>query len=316
MTYVVRADASQLIGAGHVMRSSAIAEELISRGEKVTFVGEILNMPWLDIRIRDLGFSQIISTPKEFSSNPSQDILILDSYYLPIKDPFIQYQKWKAVVALVDDITPEYRADLYVHPGLSSRWRKITNAKVLAGHQYIPFRKAITKIDSSDLNTSILQIFVVGGGADSFNFAGAVCSSLVGIKKDFSVNIFTNSTQFESLDDRFRVFPIGSKLDELAAKAELVFTTASTTSLEFIARGVAIGIGCAVQNQEDYYQTLSNYEVAVPVGRYIDSEWDISHANIAKLVHSEVIRETLRTKCAGLIDLNGAKRIVDEISII
>ena len=39
MRYVLRADASESIGAGHVMRSSAIAEELIARGENVVFVG-------------------------------------------------------------------------------------------------------------------------------------------------------------------------------------------------------------------------------------------------------------------------------------
>ena len=41
MRYVLRADAPEFIGAGHVMRSSAIAEELIARGENVIFVGQV-----------------------------------------------------------------------------------------------------------------------------------------------------------------------------------------------------------------------------------------------------------------------------------
>ena len=47
MRYVLRADASQSMGSGHVMRSSAIAEELIARGEDVVFVGQISEIPWL-----------------------------------------------------------------------------------------------------------------------------------------------------------------------------------------------------------------------------------------------------------------------------
>ena len=45
MRYVLRADASKILGAGHVMRSSAIAEELITQGAEVVFVGEISDLP-------------------------------------------------------------------------------------------------------------------------------------------------------------------------------------------------------------------------------------------------------------------------------
>ena len=63
MRYVLRADASQSIGAGHVMRSSAIAEELIARGEDVIFVGQISDLPWVEERIASLGFTHIHNDP-------------------------------------------------------------------------------------------------------------------------------------------------------------------------------------------------------------------------------------------------------------
>ena len=47
MGYVLPTDASPTIGSGHVMRSSAIAEELIAWGEKVVFVGQISNLLWV-----------------------------------------------------------------------------------------------------------------------------------------------------------------------------------------------------------------------------------------------------------------------------
>jgi spore coat polysaccharide biosynthesis predicted glycosyltransferase SpsG len=59
MTYVIRADASPTIGSGHVMRSSANAEELIARGEKVVFVGLISYLLWVTERKMDLGFIEI-----------------------------------------------------------------------------------------------------------------------------------------------------------------------------------------------------------------------------------------------------------------
>ena len=313
MRYVLRADASQSIGSGHVMRSSAIAEELIARGEDVVFVGHISDIPWLAFRINGLGFTEIHSGTKEFISNPERHVLILDSYVVPVDEAFIQPNKWRAVVAVADELTPTYDANLIIHPGLSTHFVAKVGVKVLAGPKYIPFRSSIQKTEKNEDKESILEILVVGGGTDLFGFVAAICEELAGISDRFHANIFTNDNELGNLDPRFTVVPIGSELDNYAANVDLVFTTASTTSLEFIAREVAVGIGCAVDNQEEYYESLSAFRVASPIGRFADSKWHIDHAKIAELVHSGGIREDLRRNCAGLIDLGGAGRIVDEI---
>ena len=316
MRYVLRADASQSIGSGHVMRSSAIAEELIARGEEVIFVGEFSAVPWLADRINGLGFTQIFSESGSFISDPNADVLILDSYIVPIDDDFIQQRKWKGIVVIADDVTPSYKSDLIIHPGLSAGWRQVSNAKVLVGPKYIPFRKAIKKNCKSSDELGILEILVVGGGTDSFNFVEAICGFLKKTKGNFHACLFTNSSALAQLDSRFTAVPIGSALDEHAANADLVFTTASTTSLEFIAREIAVGIGCAIENQEEYYETLSFAEVASPIGRLIENIWEIEESRVASLVQSQELRDALRQKCVGLMDLEGAKRIVDEILIL
>jgi spore coat polysaccharide biosynthesis predicted glycosyltransferase SpsG len=313
MRYVIRADASQAIGSGHVMRSSAIAEELIARGEDVVFVGEFSDVPWLVDRINGLGFSQIFSNSESFISDPNTDVLILDSYIVPIDDDFIQQGKWGGIVVIADDVTPPYKTDLIIHPGLSADWIQVSNVKVLAGPRYIPFRKSIKKNHKSSEKLRILEILVVGGGTDSFNFVEAICGALKKIEGNFHAFLFTNSGKLAQLDSRFTVVPIGSALDEYSDAAELVFTTASTTSLEFIAREIAVGIGCAIDNQEEYYETLSCAEVASPIGRLIKNNWEIEESKVALLVQSQELRDALRQKCVGLMDLKGAKRIVDEI---
>jgi spore coat polysaccharide biosynthesis predicted glycosyltransferase SpsG len=298
------------------MRSSAIAEELITRGHEVIFVGEFSDVPWLFDRINSLGFSQIFSKSQGFISDPNTDVLILDSYIVSINDDFIQQGKWKGIVAIVDYVTPPYKSDLLIHPGLATDWTQVSNAKVLAGPRYIPFRKSIKKNHKSSDNLKILEILVVGGGTDSFNFVEAICGALKKTKGNFHACLFTNTTELAQLDSRFTAVPIGSELDEHAGNADLVFTTASTTSLEFIVREIAVGIGCAVDNQEEYYNTLSLAEVASPIGRLKDNKWKIEEARIDSLVQSQELRDALRRKCGGLLDLDGVKRIVDEILIL
>jgi spore coat polysaccharide biosynthesis predicted glycosyltransferase SpsG len=314
MRYVLRADASQSIGSGHVMRSSTIAEELMARGEDVVFVGQISEIPWLAYRINSLGFSEIYSGTKEFVSNPEKDILILDSYVVPVGESFIQPDKWRAIVTIADELTPAYEANLIIHPGLSTHLAARDGARVLAGPRYIPFRSSIQKSERSEDWNTPLEILVVGGGTDLFGFVSAICERLRGVSDEFHANIFTNNNEVGNIDSRFTVVPIGSELDNYAMNVDLVFTTASTTSLEFIAREVAVGIGCAVDNQEEYYESLSVFGVAAPIGRFVEGDWQFDHTKITELVHSSAIREDLRRNCSGLIDLGGAGRIVDEIS--
>lgn len=316
MRYVLRADASQSIGAGHVMRSSAIAEELIARGENVIFVGQISELLWLVDRTNRLGFSQVISEPAGFDANADTDVLILDSYTVPLDDAFIQQSKWKAVATIVDDQSPAYKCNLMIHPGLSSDWMPVTDANILAGPKYIPIRKSIQKPKMHETKKSLFEILVVGGGTDTFNFVGAICKVLRNIDTQFHATIFTNNRDIVMIDSKFTIVPIGDELDEHASRADLVFTTASTTSLEFIARETAVGIGCSVDNQEQYYQILSRLGIAIPVGRFRAGNWEINKEKIVELVVSANLRESLKSKCVGLIDLDGANRITDEIQAL
>lgn len=311
MRLVFRADASPAMGSGHVMRSSAIAEEGIARGFSAVFVGTIADLQWVNERIHGLGFTEIVEVNTEFISDPNNDILILDSYEIAVDDNFIQPSGWKAVVSIFDELTPEYKSDLRVHTGLTNSWPTFTETKTLGGPEYVPLRKSIKSGLSFDLEIS--KIIVVGGGSDPTEFVSAISRSLVRCKFQFNAILFTTLDESLTLDNRFTVVPIGKDLDHIANTADLVFTTASTTSLEFIARGCAVAIGCAVDNQEQYYKELGERNFAAPIGKFLNNEWHLNEELIQELVTSKSLRAKFRSNSADLIDLNGAKRIIDEI---
>jgi spore coat polysaccharide biosynthesis predicted glycosyltransferase SpsG len=112
------------------------------------------------------------------------------------------------------------------------------------------------------------------------------------------------------------VSPIGEQLDKFASKCDLVFTTASTTAVEFIAREKPIGVVCAVSNQEQFYESLIDLGIAAPIGKFENGVWKISREKIHELIMSKEYRESLRSNCVGFMDFKGASRIVDEIQLL
>jgi len=314
MRFVFRADASLAVGSGHVMRSSAIAEEVIARGIPAVFVGTIFELPWVSERIQGLGFIDIFDETNNFKSDSIADILILDSYDMPISDSFIQPSKWRTIVSIFDESTPQYQCGLRVHPGLTTVWPQFSDIKTISGPTYTPLRKTIKVLEPSQGKKN-LEVVVVGGGADVTDFVSAITTVLLEIKTNFHANLFVRDgkTLELDLDERFSINPIGKSLDEIANKAELVFTTASTTSLEFLARGTSVAIGCSVDNQELYYKELSNGNYAAPIGEFLNNKWNLNTEMIRELVCSDLLRTRLMVNSANLIDLVGAKRIVDEI---
>jgi spore coat polysaccharide biosynthesis predicted glycosyltransferase SpsG len=318
MRYVLRADASQSMGAGHVMRSSAIAEELISRGNDVVFVGQISGLPWVEERIASLGFSQVHVDASGFSSNPKTDVLILDSYDIEKEDPFVAQQNWCHIIAIADEITPDYSCSLRIHPGLDSNWTGNSNAAILSGPKYIPIRSSLIGNKKSVVEQPHkLKIVAIAGGSDPYGLVNEIAKILVTFPDEFIVYLFSKSIADSNLDSRFHYIEIGDRFEELTNAADLILTTASTSSLEFLARELCVGIACVVDNQKQNYETLGELGVAAQFGiRYTDNKWELDKEKIHLLISSSELRRDLLAKSKGLIDFDGARRIVDAIATL
>jgi spore coat polysaccharide biosynthesis predicted glycosyltransferase SpsG len=306
---VIRADASAAIGAGHVMRSSAIAEELINREYGVVLVANIENLAWVEEYLGNVGYQCIVTSEKFSKFVSKENILILDSYSISQMNPNIQKEKWKSVVVMADPVTPDYKYDLLIHPGIDSSWLE-NNNNTLSGSKYIPFRKSLNQ-RRGPLKNDVLHIVVVGGGTNVHNFSQDICNSLLQIDFPFKASVFTNSGKISGYDNRFTFFEPSGLLDSIALTADLILTTASTTSLEFIARQIPIGILCAVNNQISYYEALTSKRIAAPLGHYSKGFFNVNQGLLQDLVTSQTARLSYADYSGLSIDFNGSKRIVD-----
>lgn len=312
MRFIFRADASREIGSGHVMRSSVLAEEAISRGYECVFIGEIRDLDWVRRRIVGLGFSQILTTDNYFTPDVESDVLILDSYTLPISDSFIAKIKWKLILSIRDEISPKYDSDIELHPGLERLNMTQSRPLVISGADHILIRKGIKKSERVSTPGELPKVLIVGGGSDPFGFVREITAVINSLNFPLEVHIFSDEIFLEHPKSGFVSHPIGSELDSIAGDFDLVFSTASTSSLEFIAREIPIGVACTVNNQEEYYEQLQRLGLAVQIGALNpDGKWAINVHSIKELIESQEKRLSLKEAMRGLIDLKGATRVVD-----
>lgn len=133
--------------------------------------------------------------------------------------------------------------------GLELEWG--IQSSVLAGPKYIPLCSSLSnKVVSGKKSGGPLKIAVVAGGSDSYNLIHRFENILSEFTELFEAYLFSSSTYDKTLDSRSHYIPIGERFDELIQDVDLVLTTSSISSLEFIARGICVGLACAVINQE------------------------------------------------------------------
>lgn len=314
MRLVFRGDASPQIGSGHIMRLSSIAEESILRGIESWMVGDIVGIPWLMDRVSNLGFSKVLPASSFAETVSLDNTLVLDSYTLATNSPELLRSRWRRFVLIADEVTPHFDADLLFHPGLDGSWFDGKKENFRFGPSYIPLRKSIRQTEINN-NSLLKNIVIFGGGTDYFEFARAIAEAVAHFPNFDSAQIYSDKLHdFSALDPRFQVKPFGLGIDRDIQKSDLVFTTASTSSLEVIARGIPLGVACSVENQVNYYQSMSDLGFASPVGeRLKENKWVLNHENIERLMGDSVFRKSLSDRCKGFIDLLGSKRIIDDV---
>jgi spore coat polysaccharide biosynthesis predicted glycosyltransferase SpsG len=248
-----------------------------------------------------------------FDTNFHNEILVLDSYTIPLDSPFNKPNIWQMVVCVSDQFTPNYSADIFINQSMKSK-PALDDRLELSGPDFALIRKSIKKSTSRNTVGFPPKLLVLGGGSDPYRFVRAVLQKLSSLDLPFVVHVFSDENLDSFLDLQIYQHQLGPELDEVANDIDLVITTASTSSIEFIAREIPTLVACAVDNQEKFYSQLTELGYAIPIGkRDSDGEWQLDSQTIKKAIEDPEICLELQLRIRGVIDLMGPSRIVDEI---
>ena len=311
MRIIFRADASAEIGSGHVMRLSVIAEEAILRGHECVFVGSVLGLDWVKRRVDELGFAQVCK-PGEFKIISKTDICFVDSYTESVTSIYGSSRHWRLLISIQDPSTPKFDANILILPGLTVEGVADSNFRILSGANYVLIRKSICKSAPTYPIVDPFTVIVSGGGSDPFGFAEESARLIDKLEIEGEFHFFTDKNIVSTSGKKFLSHNFGDSLDSIARRTHAVLTTASTSSLEFIAREIPTAVVCAIENQSSYYNQLSRSGLVCVLGSYDSNNgWEISLEDLSNFLSNETYREKLSERISGLVDLGGAKRIMD-----
>jgi UDP-2,4-diacetamido-2,4,6-trideoxy-beta-L-altropyranose hydrolase len=256
---VLRADASDLIGVGHVMRSLALGEALLDAGFDVMLATVDLpagmreearkcGITVVDLQCEPFGSADAIAT---LALNGA--VLVIDGYKFE-REFFGILENRATNFAVIDDNVetkafapsvvinqnPHATPEMYAH--LSGE------PQLLLGLQYALLRREVREATKLSVVPVAGKVFVAMGGSDFLNLTGPIVLALKDLDIELCVAVGPTNSQRKQIEDvvqslpRARVILQADYITELA-KSSLAILAAGSSLWEAAALGVpSIGL--------------------------------------------------------------------------
>ncbi|MDQ0089898.1 UDP-2,4-diacetamido-2,4,6-trideoxy-beta-L-altropyranose hydrolase [Paenibacillus anaericanus] len=341
MKYFVRADASEKIGTGHIMRCLALSARLIQHKQEVIFICRSI-IPVLHNLIKEYGCSVLLIEP-EISDEDSfeiqyeidlinqnylvtdQDWLIVDHYSIHYKDECVYRSAFNNILVIDDLADRPHDCDILLDTSLNSkdRYNELVPESCiqLLGPQYALLRQefADARDDIVDrCNKKVQRIFVCFGGTDPTNETLKTIRALEPTLNEFELKVIlgkSNSHLQELMElygnnnrIEFKIQPSSIALEMMSA--DLAICSGGTITWERYCMGLPAIVITIADNQLD----IARQGHLLGIDEYIGSSEFVKEENILQALNSVVSRISWKQEAAqramNIVDGKGVSRII------
>lgn len=326
---IIRADANEIIGTGHVMRCLSVADAFLSIGEKVLFITADHSS---DRLIEGRGYESVclesnwaqmddeIDTLKVLIASKKADLMLTDSYY--VTPDYFRNLTDHVKQAYFDDMnTDKWDVDYLINynvfaESMDYSYYSGKNTHLLLGPVFAPLRKEFIEIPPHVTYDRITDVMVSAGGADpemiterimekvcpewpdvKFHFVvGALNPRINNIRKNAGGNVVLHVNE--------------QRMSELMKKCDIAISAAGSTLYELCSCGVPTITYTLADNQLIAAEHFDKQGIMLNAGdcRSDDSFVDSVLCCLDILTDKEKRRE-YSYKMQSLVDGNGAERL-------
>ena len=329
---LIRADASEQIGSGHVMRCLALAQAWQEAGGEV-FLGartlaETLKRRWRDEQIesRQIATSgddagETVKLAREIGA----DWVVLDGYQFGTEfQRAIKNAGFRLLVVDDDGCAQHYAADLILNqnPCASRNMYPSRNigTELLLGTRYALLRREFLSARPANRAHAprAARILVTLGGADLDNCTRKILEAVAVIEGLATTAIVgpdnPRAPELEELakraDARIAIRQNPPDMPQLMAWADIAVSAAGTTCWELAFMGLPMLLVVLADNQRPNATCLDKLGTAANLGWHGALSEDKMRAAIVQTLDDPALRASMSQKGFELVDGRGASRVV------
>lgn len=339
MKVVIRADASSVIGSGHVMRCLALADALRNAGHTAFFVCRRLPGDMQDV-IKSNGFSadmleaadvsgDRVETAAWLSRSGGADWLVVDHYGLDEawETPM---RAWCRRILVIDDLANRrHDCDILLDQNLrdDNPYQMLVpqQARQLMGPRFALLRREflMAREGLSRRDGVVRRILVFFGGGDFNGETLKALDALAGLDpRGITVDVIVgasnpNQAQIAAkcVEANLNYHCQVSDMAQFLSRADLALGAGGVSSWERLALGVPALVVAVADNQVENMRQLEKHGVALALGRAEEvTPQRIAAALEATLSAPEALR-AMSEKALTLVDAQGAARVVAEMLV-
>lgn len=322
----IRCDALASLGTGHLVRQTAIVEELLGRGHRATLYGEC-DVEWARQQALGVGLTFVPPSddPAGQFTGDGVDVVMIDGYPIPAAVGASCREAGIPVATMVDGEFGQHQpADLHVDQNLGSP--EIDRPGWLVGPRYVLLRDVVrTRRGTPRPANEPPKVLVVFGGSDPFGGCAVAVELL--LSTGLPMHVVAIAASDERRDELARleagpgqrVDAVGAQddLPALAVTCDFAISAAGSTTWEFACLGIPTGLVCVVDNQRLGYEAATE-GLAVGVGHLLElrddeSARDAARGLLARLATDASWRDELSERGLRLVDGDGRVRVVEAL---
>lgn len=332
MHVVLRADGGATIGYGHLIRSAALAEELLDRGHRLTVATTTL-------RPVQTVFPTAIETVElpsrgdpgpfvEWLTESTAEVVYTDAY--PVDTAYQRSVREQTPLAVLqDDARHAVCAELFVNGNLYAESLDYEflepTPETCLGTDYTLLREEIRSraVEEPPWREPPERAIVTMGGSDTANLTPGVVRAFDGV--DISLDVIVGPGFDDAQEREIRLaaraitadVTVSRDPDDLPDRmfeADIAVCTASSTTYELLALGTPFICCPIIENQQRIAATVRDRDLATVVPR-TDIEASVAAA-VAQYVTDPDCRRSRRAAGRELVDGRGVYRVAAAIERI
>jgi len=304
------------IGLGHVYRSINLANSLLKKKHKVSFITQDGIAKKIISTKHECKFIQKINNvkTKQFLNFYEPDLIIIDK--LQENKTNLKILRKSCKILAIDYTGKNYELFDY---GINFLYPSSKIKNSFSGFEYAILNKEFSKNKKSKIKKRVTSILILQGGADTYCFIPKIVLALNKLKESFRITTVVGSSfqcwpqlkkALSNNKKPLKILRNVNNMPEIMYNHDIAVTAAGNTLLELASIGIPSVIVCGERFENETAKIIEKNQFGINLGFGNDVSMKKIANTVQKLISNYNLRVKMNNRGKTLVDGKGTERVV------